>query len=87
MKLRLLKKWVREFEGRVQPLVKQIEKLHSVLTNDMVQAVASLTQSINTLAAYAEIKPPAEVAISPSTNAPTTDTPVVGEPVEGAKTR
>ena len=88
MKLRILKKWVREFEGRVQPVVKQIEKLHTVLTNDMVQAVASLTQAINTLAAYAEIKPAAEVAISPSTNAPTTaDMPVVDEQAEGAKTQ
>ncbi len=56
MKLRVLKKWAREFEGRVQPLVKQIEKLHTVLSNDMVQAVAFLTQALNTLAAYAEIK-------------------------------
>ena len=56
MKLRVLKKWAREFEGRVQPLVKQIEKLHTVLSNDMVQAVGYLTQALNTLAAYAEIK-------------------------------
>jgi hypothetical protein len=70
-KLRVLKKWAREFEGRVQPLVKQIEKLHTVLTNDMAQAVASLAQAINTLAAYAEIKPAAASAPAPSTNGQT----------------
>src|SRR5215469_10032468 len=57
-KLRTVKKWDREFEARVQPLVKQTEKLHTVLSNDMVQAVAYLTQAITTLAAYAEISSP-----------------------------
>jgi hypothetical protein len=59
-KLRTIKKWDREFDGRVQPLVKQIEKLHSVLTNDMVKAVTYLTQAIGTLAAYAEKHQPAQ---------------------------
>lgn len=53
-KLRTIKKWDREFDGRVQPLVKQVEKLHTVLSNDMVKAVTYLTQAISTLAAYAE---------------------------------
>lgn len=56
-KLRVLKKWKREFEGRVQPLVKQTEKLHTVFTNDMVKALTFLTHALNTLAAYAEAKP------------------------------
>ena len=56
-KLRMVKKWDREFDGRVQPLVKQIEKLHTVLSNDMVKAIAYLTQAINTLAAYNERSP------------------------------
>jgi len=59
-KVKTIKKWDREFDGRVQPLVKQTEKLHTVLSNDMVQAVAYLTQAINTLAAYAETKSPAQ---------------------------
>jgi hypothetical protein len=53
-KLRVIKKWERDFDGRMQPLVKQMEKLHTVLSNDMVQAVAYLTQAISTLSAYAE---------------------------------
>jgi hypothetical protein len=57
-KLRVIKRWSRDFEGRVQPLVKQTEKLHTVFSNDMVQAIAYLTQVIRTLAAYAEIKAP-----------------------------
>jgi hypothetical protein len=54
-KLKIVKKWKREYEGRVQPLLKQMEKLHSVLSNDMVKAVAYLTQTISTLAEYAEV--------------------------------
>lgn len=58
-KLRIIKKWDREFDGHVQPLLKQTEKLHTVLSNDMVKAVAYLTQAIKTLAAYAERTAPA----------------------------
>ena len=53
-KLRTVKQWTREFESRVQPPVKQMEKLHSILTVDMVQALAYLSQALQTLAAYAE---------------------------------
>jgi hypothetical protein len=53
-KLKTIKKWDREFDGRIQPLVKQVEKLHTVLSNDMVKAVTYLAQTISTLAAYAE---------------------------------
>jgi len=69
-KLRTLKNWNREFENRSDPLVKQTEKLHTVLSNDMVQAVAYLTEAINTLAAYQEITP---------TAAPQTPGSVTGE--------
>jgi len=57
-KLRILKQWNRVFDNRVDPLVKQMEKLHTVLAHDMVQAVAFLTQVIRTLDAYAEVAPP-----------------------------
>jgi hypothetical protein len=57
-KLRTLKQWNRVFDSRVWPLVKQMEKLHTVLTNDMVKAVAFLTQAISTLDEYAEVAPP-----------------------------
>ena len=70
LKLRILRKWNRDFEGRVQPLVKQMEKLHLVLSNDMVKAVTYLNQAINTLAAYAEtqseLKPNLESTPSPA---------------------
>lgn len=54
-KLRKVKNWNREFDSRVEPLVKQLEKLHSVLTVDMLQAQHSLAQRVSTLQAYADV--------------------------------
>ena len=54
-KLRTIKKWAREYETRVQPLLKQIDKLQTVLSQDMVGALAHLAQTIQTLSAYAEV--------------------------------
>jgi hypothetical protein len=65
-KLRVLKQWNRVFGNRVDPLVKQMEKLHTVLSNDMVQAVAFLTQAIQTLDAYAEVAPPPAASPAPA---------------------
>ena len=60
-KLRVLKQWNRVFDNRVDPLVKQMEKLHTVLAHDMVQAVAFLGQAIRTLDAYTAVAPPSGV--------------------------
>jgi len=65
-KLRVLKQWNRVFDNRVDPLVKQMEKLHSVLAHDMVQAIAYLAQAIETLDKYAEVAPPAATPGAPS---------------------
>jgi chromosome segregation ATPase len=71
-KLKVLKYWNREFDSRVEPLVKQLEKLHTFLANDLLQANAYLTQAITTLAAYAEMAPPsAATAPSPPADQPT----------------
>jgi hypothetical protein len=56
-KLKVLKHWNREFESRVEPLIKHLEKLHTFLANDLVQAAAYLSQASQTLASYAEIAP------------------------------
>ena len=67
-KLRVLKQWSRVYDNRVDPLVKQMEKLHTVLAHDMVQAVAFLAQAVNTLDAYAEVAPPS--ATTPAATQP-----------------
>ena len=79
-KLKQLKQWNREFDSRVEPLVKQLEKLHTVLANDMLLAGAYLAQAIQTLAAYADLTPS---AAAPSTAPPdgpnATEAPATGQ--------
>ncbi len=49
--------WQQQFEPRVQPLARQIEKLRSHLNQDLARALAYLTEIHRTLAAYAELEP------------------------------
>jgi hypothetical protein len=71
--LRVVKQWNRVFDNRVGPLVKQMEKLHTVLSNDMVQAVAYLAQVIDTLHAYAGVLPPPATGAAPGGSGPPTE--------------
>lgn len=64
-KLRIIKQWSRDFENRTQPLVKQMEKLHSVLAEDLPNATAYLAEALNTLEAYASIGAPSASAAPP----------------------
>jgi hypothetical protein len=63
-KLRRLKNWNREFDSRVEPLVKQLEKLHSVLSVDLLKAQHSLAQKVSTLQAYADLSAGGGAAVS-----------------------
>ena len=57
-KLRLVKRWTIEFDHRAEPLAKQLESLHSVLTQTIPKAAAWLAQAVKTLDAYARVAPP-----------------------------
>jgi len=91
-KLRIIKKWKRDYDNRVAPLVKQMEKLHSVLGHDMAMAIAFLTHAIDTLRAYAEIPVPADApaaappsAVSPAAEAAPASQPAAEGGVPSAK--
>ena len=58
-KLRTVKRWNKEYDSRAQPLVKQMEKLHSFLANDLVKAIHHLGEAAQTLHDYAGLTPPA----------------------------
>src|ERR1043166_2987923 len=66
-KLLVLKRWLREFDAAAQPLLKQMEKLHTVLANDMVKATAYRAQAVNTLDAYAGMTAPSLAAAPAAT--------------------
>src|SRR5277367_2614145 len=43
-KLRLVRRWTRDFDSRVEPMAKQLEKLQTHLSEEMPRAVAFLSQ-------------------------------------------
>jgi hypothetical protein len=57
-KQQVTRKWSRALEDRAQPLVKEVEGLHSFLMIDMAKAVAYLDQVLTALEAYANVAAP-----------------------------
>ena len=53
-KLAIVKRWNRDFSPHAEPLLKQLEKLRSVLFQDLPHAAVHLAQVVKTLEAYAE---------------------------------
>ncbi len=51
-KLRRIKKWNRDFGSQVEPLAKQLEKLQTVLANNLPQAITFLGEAVKNLDAY-----------------------------------
>ena len=70
-KLRVVKLWTRDFDNRVEPLAKQLEKLHNILSIDLGKAVASLGETVNTLDAYSEVMPTGTDVLPATSGAPT----------------
>lgn len=58
-KLRRVRQWRRQFDHRVEPAARQVEKLRHTLGPDLGRAIAWLNDVIRTLSAYAETHPPA----------------------------
>ena len=56
-KLHIVKQWNRQYDQRVEPLGKQVEKLRHNLVHDLGQAIAFLSEVTKTLAEYAEMRP------------------------------
>ena len=59
-KLARIKKWHRDFDHLVQPLLKELEHLRTILSADLPKAAAALTQTVKMLDAYAMASPPKE---------------------------
>lgn len=83
-KLAHVKKWVNDFESRVAPLAKQLERLQSFLSSSLPQAHAHLAASIKSLEAYANIAAPGSAVEVPASSSPAAEATVV--PAEGGTT-
>ena len=55
-KLGVVKQWTRQYDQRVEPLGKQVEKLRHNLVHDLGNAIAFLAEVTKTLAEYAEMR-------------------------------
>ena len=62
-KLDLVKRWNRQYENRVEPLAKEVDKLRDFLRSHMGKAVAYLGQTATILSDYAERSAPDTSAV------------------------
>ncbi len=83
-KLKRLKYWDREFATVVEPLAKQLEKLHTVLSSDLGKAAAQLQRVVTRLSDYAGIAPansagaPVSGGVEPGDSGAATASPAAG---------
>lgn len=70
-KLKTVKRWSRDFDNRTEPLARQLEKMHTMLSHDMPRALAFLNKVLETLDDYANIAAPAAPSVgTPPSSAP-----------------
>jgi hypothetical protein len=62
-----VRRWVREFSNRADPLVKQVEQFLGFVTTDLVKAAAHLRSVLRTLDAYMATRPEGSSAPPAST--------------------
>ena len=56
-KLRVLKKWARDYDSVVEPLARRLDTLRDLVMTQYPKATVHLTQMIRTLETYAELGP------------------------------
>lgn len=70
-KLRRIRRWSQQYDSRVAPLFRRTEHLRHTLIHDMGEGARWLGQAVQTLQAYAEVKPAGERPADPSAGTPT----------------
>lgn len=56
-KLRVVKRWRRQFDHQVEPAARQVEKFRHTVGHEMGMAVAWLNEVVKTITEYAELSP------------------------------
>lgn len=69
-KVKTIKQWLRDYPVEIEPQARHAEMLRHVLMGDMGKAVASLTQTLAALHAYAALRVPTSDAPLPPTAEP-----------------
>jgi hypothetical protein len=69
-KLRKIKRWLRDFDQRVLPLAKQLEKFRTLIGGDLPKGIAFLDGALNALDQYARMTAPSHSDSSTAPDAP-----------------
>ncbi|MCL4789742.1 MAG: hypothetical protein KJ070_23685 [Verrucomicrobia bacterium] len=64
-RLQLVKQWNRQYDQRVEPLGRQVEKFRHNLGNELGRAVAWMSELLKTLGEYVEMSPKTAAAPAP----------------------
>jgi len=67
-KLKLVKRWAREFDQRAQVLVKELEHVRSLLANEIPKAAVHLAQIVRRIEAYAGVAKPSSAIAGPASD-------------------
>lgn len=74
-----VRQWNKQFDHRVEPLGRNVEKLRHTLSHDLGVAVARLDEIMRTLSDYAELSPGGATPAQPAPSAePKTAEPATG---------
>ncbi|MBG87649.1 MAG: hypothetical protein CMO80_12210 [Verrucomicrobiales bacterium] len=57
-KIRKIKRWLRDYEQKILPMLKQLDKFRTVVSADLPKGVAYLDGALDALEAYNQIKAP-----------------------------
>ena len=69
-KLRHVKKWTRNYDSIVEPMIKQVEGLRGYLDHEMIKSLAYLVQAQKTLEGYSEAMPAPDAGSPPAGTTP-----------------
>ena len=78
MKIKVVKKWSRDYDSEVEPMARKLDRLRFVLSNDLPKAVALLAGITKTLDSYTQISSDLPDS-GPSAPKPETETEEGGE--------
>lgn len=82
-KLRVIRRWDRDYDNKTDPQVKLLEKLQTILSDDLSRAVIHLTNIVNTLDEYSGmVAPSLEEGDGPPKDY-TVETPLPSQEVAG----
>jgi hypothetical protein len=79
-KLKRVKQWNQNFDSKLEPLAKHLDRLHTIFANGLPQAIAHLSETVKTLSEYAR----APVQPLPATPAAPADTQAANSGVDQA---